>query len=71
MAIQQEFVTLKHWDQCLGFYWPHGFDHVMIGSIAWNPQIKQYEFEGHKKPELYSIEEAHEIFNDLIKSGAY
>ena len=71
MTIQQELVTLRYADQCLGFYWPTGADAVMIGSIEWNPKIERHEFKGFKKPELYSIEEAHEIFDDLLKGGAY
>ena len=71
IELQQELVTLRHDDQCLGFYWPHGFDQVMIGSIHWNPNIKQHVFQGWKEPELYSVTEAHDIFNMLLSAGAY
>jgi hypothetical protein len=70
-TIQQELVTLRHSDQLLGFYWPFGFDEVMIGHVYYNPNIKNHEFDRYDKPKLYSVFEAHEIFFDLLNAGAY
>jgi len=71
IEIQQELVTLRHDDQCLGFYWPYGFDQVMIGSTYWNPKTQVHQFQGWKEAELYTVEEAHQIFNMLLSAGAY
>jgi hypothetical protein len=71
--MQQEIVTLKYSDSHsrLGFYWPYGFDICMVGSVHFNTNTKQHIFDNIVKPVLMSVQEAHDLFNELLGAGAY
>lgn len=57
-VIQQERVCLRYLDMIATFDWPFGSDIVTITTSL-------------GKPTQYSVQEAHDIFWDLLKGGAY
>jgi hypothetical protein len=71
ITIQQEIVTLKYRGSYLGFYWPFGFDLVMVGSVIPNPVAPGHIFVEPIKQVLLSVEEAHQLFDTLMDAGAY
>jgi hypothetical protein len=60
ITMQQQRVTLRCGYNLVSFDWPVGSDAVTISQS-----------ERPESTELYSIEEAHELFDKLLRSGAY
>jgi hypothetical protein len=60
ITIQQQRVSLRCADNFVTFDWPLGADEVTI-SGTYHPAI----------PTIYSVEEAAEVFDLLLRHGAY